>query len=320
MSRVSVVVPIYNVENYLRHNLKSLHEQTYNDFEVLCINDGSTDGSQNIIDEFVKLDKRFKSFIKENGGLSDARNYGLKKAQGEYIMFIDGDDFVEKDMLEASVKHMDDDDLDIFVFGYNQYYLEKNTSEFISLDIDDSVTSLKENKSILAKTPNAAWNKMYKKSLFIDNGITYPYGYRHQDLGTTAKLLYLANKIGYENKAYYNYLVDRPNNITRMVDDKIYHIIDMCEEIVSYYIEKEYFDEVYDELYYLVNTNLIKSLRKAMTLGDKKFVLKFIDDVFRFRKKYFSSSSNKYNILEEKGNNIYMNKNLCKIYYLYKQL
>lgn len=319
MAKISIVVPIYNVKDYLRKNLESLRRQTYQDFEVLCVNDGSTDDSQTIIDEYVKLDDRFRSYTKDNGGLSDARNYGLDRSGGEYIMFIDGDDFVEKDMLENCVRHMEKDNLDMFVFAYNQYYLEEDRREFIGLNITDEITNLKKEHSILAYTPNAAWNKMYRRDLFIKNDIRYPFGYRHQDLGTTAKLLFFAGKIGYENKAYYNYLIDRPNNITRMIDEKIYHIIDMCKEITEFYIKHDYFKETYDELYYLVNTNLIQSLKKAMKLKDRDFVFKFIDDVFTFRKNYFSKKSKKYDLLEERTYIVYLHKDLCKLYYLYNR-
>lgn len=319
MPKVSVVVPIYNVEGYLKKNLQSLHTQTYSDFEVLCINDGSSDNSPAIIDEYVKKDRRFIGYTKTNGGLSDARNYGMVRAKGEYIMFIDGDDFCEANMLEECVKAMDKDDLDILVFAYNQYYLEKNTKEFIGLEIEDKITSLQEDKSILAKTPNAAWNKMYKKRLFVDNDITYPFGYRHQDLGTTAKLMYYAKRIGYTNKAYYNYLIDRPNNITKAIDEKIYHIIDMCKEIVEFYLQKDYFEQVEDELQYLVNINFIQSLKKAMKLKDKEFVYGFIDDVFDFKEHYFKSKLKKYNCLEQRSYIVYMHRNLCKMYYIYCQ-
>ena len=91
---ISIVVPIYNVENYLERCLKSIKSQTFRDFEVLCVNDGSTDNSQLIIDDFVKSDERFKSFIKEKGGLSDARNYGLIRSKADYIMFFDSYDFI----------------------------------------------------------------------------------------------------------------------------------------------------------------------------------------------------------------------------------
>ena len=319
MPRVSIVVPIYNVEGYLDKNLNSLSKQTYQDIEVLCVDDGSTDNSAKVIEKYCSLDKRFIHLSKENGGLSDARNFGLKYVKGEYVMFIDSDDFCELDMVEDCVKHMDEDNLDMFIFAYNQYYLEENRKEFIPLEIKNCVTNLKEMPEILAKTPNAAWNKMYKTSLFVDNGIKYPFGYRHQDLGTTPKLLHLASRIGYDNKAYYNYLIDRPDNITRQIDKKIYHILDMCKEVVDYYKSVNCFDEVEQELNYLVNTNILRSLMKAMKFKDQKFVFAFIDDVFDFKEAYFKKPCRKYNLLERKSHMVYMHRNLCKAYYLYRR-
>ena len=320
---LSVVIPLHNLgykgDYCLKRCLDSILAQTYNDYEVLLMENGSTDDTIKIAEEYCKKDNRFKLHILDTIGVSNARNKGIELAKGEYITFIDGDDFCEKEMLEACVKHMDEDKLDMFVFAYNQYYLEKNTKEFIALNIQDGVTSLKENPSILAYTPNAAWNKMYRVDLFKDHNITYPFGYRHQDLGTTPKLIYYAKRIGYANKAYYNYLIDRPNNITRQVDEKIYHILAMAKEVVNFYQEVGYFDEVKEELNYLITINLINSLVKAMTLKDRKFVFAFIDDVFDFREQYFPHNCVKYNPLERKSHALYLHRNLCKAYYLYQR-
>ena len=265
MAKVDIVVPIYNVAAYLERNLESLRQQTYQDIRVLCINDGSTDDSQSVIDHFVSLDHRFESYIKENGGLSDARNYGLKYVNSEYVMFIDSDDFCEPTMVEASLKAALENDADMVVFGYNQYYTETNQKEEIKLGIKTGVYSLNSNPSILAYTPNAAWNKLYRTSLFMDHDIRYPFGYRHQDLGTTAKLMYLSKKIAYLDLPLYNYLIDRPNNITRQIDNKIYHIIDMSKEILDYYQAQNVYENYYDELNFLVERNLITALRKSVS-------------------------------------------------------
>ena len=318
MARVSIVVPIYNVEAYLERNLESLRTQTYTDIRVLCINDGSTDDSQAVIDKFVAMDSRFESYVKENGGLSDARNYGLKYVNSEYVMFIDSDDFCEPEMVELCIKGMDKEDADMAVFAYNQYYVETNSKEKIDLCIPSGTYTLEKRPEILAKTPNAAWNKMYRTKLFIDNNIEYPFGYRHQDLGTTAKLMYHANKIVYINTPLYNYLIDRPNNITMQVDKKIYHIMEMCKEILDYYKKQGVFKKYYDELNFLVERNLIVSLRKSIKFKDRIFALRFIDAVFAFKKQYFSRSNAKYDVVDAKDDYIYLNKHLLKTYYLYK--
>ena len=321
MPTISIVVPIYNVETYLKRCLESLHVQTFNDYEVLCVNDGCTDNSQSIIDEYVKKDHRFLSFTKENGGLSDARNFGLVRSKGEYIMFIDSDDFVEPNMLIMAYNKMINDKLDMVIFDFNKYSLYNNAKEHISNDFSDKlVYDLKTTPELLCYINNAAWNKLYRKSLFVDNHITYPFGYRHQDLGTTPKLIYLAKRIGFIKEPLYNYFIDRPNNLTQQYDKKIYHIIDMNREYLDYYRENNVFDEYYEQLKYLCIINVLNSLKKTVNYTDKKFVDKFIDDAFSFIRSYFKDYPKcVYNIFNEKVDRIYLNKGLLRMYLKYRQ-
>lgn len=312
---ITIIVAIYNVDKYLDKCLFSIKEQTYSNFICYCVNDGSTDNSESIINKYLS-DSRFKLLNKTNGGLSDARNFGLKEVNTEYVMFVDGDDYLEKDLLQEGMNKIESSNSDLLVFGYNQIYLSDNNTEKIDLGIKDGIYSLKDKKEILAFTPNAAWNKIYRTSLFKDNNIEYPFSYRHQDLGTTGKLLLKSNKVEYLNKPLYNYIIDRPNNITSQVDNKLYHIIDMCKEIVEYYKKENVFDEYKEELEYLVKANCIQSLRKAMTIKDKKFVNKFIDDVFDLFNTYFKDAKHTYYDHFDKHDKVYLSKIKCKLYYL----
>ena len=113
MYKLSVIIPVYNVENYLRECLDSITSQTVKDIEIICIDDGSTDNSPKILKEYQKKDSRIKIITKENGGQASARNLGIKKAQGEYIAFIDSDDFIESEMLEKLYTKAKDNNLDI---------------------------------------------------------------------------------------------------------------------------------------------------------------------------------------------------------------
>ena len=319
MSKLSIIVAIYNVEDYLDKCLSSLcNQKTHIDYQVFCVNDGSTDSCRSIIEKYVNNNRNFILLDKPNGGLSDARNYGLKHSDSEYVSFIDGDDFVSNDYVEQTMRHMEQDNLDMLVFGYYQYYAYNNTSEQMNLKIKDGIYNLKKNKEVLAFTPNAAWNKVYRRSLFVDNNIEYPFGYRHQDLGTTAKLMYHSKRIGYINDPLYHYLIDRPNNITTQIDKNIYHIIDMAKSIMDYYKELNIFDDYSNEFEYLVKRNFIQSLRKAMKMKDRKFVLKFIDDIFDTLDTYFPKKGSKYIFAEEKGDNIYLSRYKCKMYYRLK--
>ena len=317
--KVSAVIAIYNVEQYLDRCLNSLRAQNFTDMEVLCVNDGSTDNSEDIIRKYVELDQRFILLNKENGGLSDARNYGLKKARGEYILFVDGDDFVEENLVLCAYERAEQDQLDLAVFAYHQYYLKDQTKELISLQFEENkVYNLKDDPSLLCYVNNSAWNKIYRKTLFTDNDIIYPKGYNHQDLGTTAKLLYRAERIGFIKTALYNYLVDRPNNITQERNQKIYHIIKMEEEILSYYKKEGIFDTYYEELKYLCGINMIQSLRKLISYTDKVFVRQFVEDSFRVMKSYFPDYPDcRYPIAQNRSDKVYLNKELLIMYLWY---
>jgi len=318
MEKVSIIVPIYNVENYVGKCIDSLKNQTYKNIIVYCVNDGTKDNSRKIVEKHIKGDNRFIILDKENGGLSDARNYALKKVKTKYVMFVDGDDFVNEDFVEIAVGKMKEDDLDMLIFGYTRYYLFDGSKDDYILPIKDGVYNLNDDKELLALTPNAAWNKIYKTSLFKDNNIVYPFGYTLEDLGTTPKLLLKAKRVGYMHNCLYNYMVDRPNNISTNIDKKLYHVIDMCKSIMDYYIDLGEFDRYKEEFYYLVNRNLISSLRKAMNLKDKEFANMFINDVHNFRDSYLKNVKDKYHVKEEKNDFIYMNKLLTKLYYIYK--
>jgi len=322
MKRLSLVIPIYNVEQYLKKCLDSLLNQTVKEFQLILVNDGSTDQSQDIIDQYVKMyPDRIQSHIKLNGGLSDARNYGMKYVDTEFVLFIDSDDFVEDDLVESVLKEMNDD-VDMLIFDYNQYYEKEDKKVIIHNGLLEGKTySLSETPEIMVTIKNAAWNKLYRTSLFKENGIEYPKGYRYEDLGTTFKLLYHAKGIRFVNKPLVNYLVDRSGNITTTYDKKIYDILAMVAENNDYYIKNGVFEIYYEELKYISVRNIMECLKKTPYMSDASFVLKFIDDSFICIKKYFPDyRKSKYQLKIERFDSIYLNQVLCKLYYRYKQI
>ena len=125
---ISVIVPIYNVENYLRQCLDSILEQTFHNLEILLVNDGSTDDSGQICQEYLKKDSRIRYFEKENGGLSDARNYGIERAQGEYLTFIDSDDWVTSTYIEELYIKLQHYNADISITNY--FYFQESNATF----------------------------------------------------------------------------------------------------------------------------------------------------------------------------------------------
>lgn len=196
---VSVIVPVYNISDYILKCLKSIEKQSYSNLEIIVVDDGSTDKSGEICDEFAKGDRRAKVFHKKNGGLSEARNFGIKKAKGEIIALVDGDDFVEVDYIKTMYEAMVKDDADVVICGYNGIVPKEQTIS--GEEATEKLLVEQENLEIVA------WNKLYKKSLFLKNDIFYPVGEKHEDALTTYKILASAKKVSYVSKSLYHYVV-----------------------------------------------------------------------------------------------------------------
>ena len=317
MEKVNIVVPVYNVEKYLGKCLDSLLRQTYQDFKIIIVNDGSPDNCQEIIDEYKKnYPNKIDAYIKDNGGLSDARNYGLKYVNSEYVCFVDSDDYVEDNLLERCIETIEKDNSDLVHFNYCRDNYESGEIENIYTRIKAGIYSLKNDNYILAYSANAAWNKLYKTSLFKDNNIEFPKGLLYEDLATTTRLLPLCKRVSYIDDVLYHYQVSRSGQIMSKVSDDI---ITVCKYVVEYYKEKNIFDEYYSELYYLCHINIIDFLRNLRNAEDKKLIEKYIDEAFDFLDKEFNKANIKYDIVLKKIDNVYLNRNLCKLYYKIKK-
>lgn len=319
MPKVSVVVPIYNVQEYLSKCIESLLNQTFNDFELILVNDGSKDDSLNIVREYEKKDARIIVIDKQNGGLSDARNAGIAIAKGEYILFVDSDDFVEKELLEKTLNKATQTNADIVMFDVFQYYQSTGKKEVIRNVYQESqVYTLKQNPEMITKILNAAWNKLYKLSLFQENRILYPWGCYYEDLGTTYRLLARAQKIAFVNEPLYNYLQDRPGNITHQFNFSVYHVLDMIKLVIDDYKKMGIYDTYYEELKYLGIVNIMECLKKTRTVSDEKMVTKFIQVSFWFMRNTWPEFPKcKYKILREKNDWIYSNEMILNLYLKY---
>lgn len=192
---LSIIIPIYNVEKYLTKCIESVINQTYKNLEIILVNDGSTDNSKDIINKYSLIDSRIKIINKKNGGLSDARNVGIEIAKGDYIAFLDSDDWIELNMYEKLYSYIKQENADIVQCSYQEVYNEEVNNQKIKEEIKlisgkDSLYNLygeNHGKTVVV------WNKIYKRELF--NDIRFPKGKYHEDELTTYKLLYKANKI-----------------------------------------------------------------------------------------------------------------------------
>ena len=202
---ISVIIPVYNVEPYLRKCLDSVINQSMEEIEILLIDDGSTDGSGAICDEYSKNSNKIKVFHQKNGGISFARNIGLKNAQGKYVMFVDSDDFVEKDFCRIPYLLAIKYNADLVVFCYrsvlNNHERLKNYNSTIENGI---ITKQQLIDNLHGVVCNSVWNKIYKKSLF--ENISFPNVKCREDVYTLCRLVVKANTIVFHNRVLYNYV------------------------------------------------------------------------------------------------------------------
>ena len=183
MVAVSIVIPVYNIEKYLRECLDSLVNQSFKDFEVICINDGSKDGSLVILEEYAKKDSRFKVISQTNGGSGSARNNGLSKAKGKYVQFLDGDDYFEPEMLEKLYNLAEKHQAEIAVCSSKKVDDEGNITETKNPNSPLNLNLIPFNKvfnykdfpnDIFNLTGTAPWNKLYLREMLIKNNLTFP--------------------------------------------------------------------------------------------------------------------------------------------------
>ena len=273
---LTVVIPVYNVEKYLKRCIESILIQEWKNYDILLVDDGSTDNSPQICDDYAKAYDFISVIHKKNGGLSAARNTGISHAEGEYVYFPDSDDWIEPDTFIALAEVVESQKFDIISF--NREFVKGEEDAIVS---DSLVTQVFEGKDAFVQMLKHSYitgfanDKIYRKSLFIDNKIMFPSGKYYEDLGTNYKLFLLSEKVYATNQKYYHYLIDNPDSITQSWNEKKFR--DMFE----FYKEVFYSDFVRSQLneeelqllqrYYVSGLiHILASLYKSKL--DKKYI------------------------------------------------
>lgn len=242
MELISVIVPVYRVEKYLKKCIDSILEQTYRNMEIILVDDGSDDSCPDICEEYAKIDKRVKVIHQTNGGLSAARNSGIRAAKGKYISFIDSDDYIEKDMYEVLVKRMQKDESQLAVCNY--MYVDESGNFIESLNkknaIIDGVITPKEALERLILDRNCyyipAWNKLYERSLFKD--IQFPEGKLNEDEFVVHYIYEKCRKISCVEKELYYYVQRMGSIMNTNVCVKRLDVVEAYLERTEYFMEK----------------------------------------------------------------------------------
>ena len=311
MSKVSVIVPIYNVEKYLEKCINSLLSQTLEDIQIILVNDGSKDNSGNIAKEYEKNNNDRVIYVeKENGGLSDARNYGLKYATGDFIAFLDSDDYIEKNAYEEMYNKAIEENAD---------YVECDFIwEFPNKIRVDKQYPYKNKKEMLSFVRVVAWNKLIKRQLITDNNLEFPKGLRYEDVEFTYKLIPFVNKFAYVNKPFIHY-VQREGSIANVQNERTAEIFTVLDNVIEFYKKNNIYEKYRDELEYNYARYLLcSSLKRMCKIKDKSIREKLLTESWERLNSNFPNW--KENVILKTvniGKNKYMrtvNKSTYKIY------
>lgn len=246
--KFSVVIPVYNVKEYLKKCVQSVLSQHTEEYEMILVDDGSTDGSGALCDEFAaQHPDKLRVIHKPNGGLGDARNVGLEHALGDYLVFLDSDDYLDEHMLAELSEKVDETQADIITFGF-AVDKDGDTSKIVIDPLPENrIFSLADTPQLLLALPNA-WNRIYARRLFLETGIRYPGRVWYEDIRTTTKLFAQAKSVVSVHRAYYYYVV-RENSITRNKNIARNHeIIDAFDDLLAYFHENGLYERYRDEL------------------------------------------------------------------------
>lgn len=271
---VSIIMPVYNKEKYLEKSIKSILNQTYKNFELIIINDGSTDNSSCICHKFAQEDRRIKVIDIENNGVSNARNIGIKNANGQYIQFIDADDYIDKDMLEDLVNLSEKYNIDIIITAIKKIDLKSNENKEISLPYSGlkSIDDMMENFAQVQKETGVygcVSNKFIRKFIIDDHNLKFDEKlWLAEDLDFYLELYKYITNVYFCNKAYYYYVQEAENSST--TSDKKQDYIQQAEIIIK---EKEMLD--YKNT---LNKNNLEVVNSVIT----NFIMSYIHQQFNY--------------------------------------
>lgn len=280
--KVSIIVPVYNVEKYIDRCVDSLIKQSYPFIEVLLINDGSTDSSAAKCQKWTLEDRRIRVVDKENGGLSDARNVGIEESDGEYLMFVDSDDFIDEDMVLKMLGKLEDTKSEVCVCDMQYVYDDGRVENSCGGEFVEG--SVCENPRLVGIN-NSACNKLFIRSLF--NDIRFPVGKVYEDLATIPKVLFQASKIVKISEPFYNYY-QRTGSIAHTASEKVFDVYDAIESCIKYMEKKQASTEVIDELHhlYILHGLDLTTLRIKEFDQEEMIIPYFVENMKHLRRYY----------------------------------
>ncbi len=327
--KISVIVPVYNVENYIRKCLDSILAQDYENFEIIAVDDESPDNCGKILDAYAeKYPEKIVVIHQKNKGLGGARNTGIEAAKGEYLLFVDSDDYIASNMISCLVSDIKNTNADIAVCGFTYIYEHGNTKKSKDSGFEyHTAYSLIDNTNLITILP-AACNKLYKKDLFVKNQIRFPERVWYEDIRTTVKLIACSNAVVFTDSCPYFYFqrdgsIIHSGNIERNAE-----IFLAFDDIYSYFKQNGLYEQFYSELEFMTVRSvfwdssvrvlkitkyhpILKQLREYTLKNfpnafNNKYFIKFINEKKIMRSLFFFCLKNRlymllYFVLKLKG-------------------
>ncbi|MCD7779530.1 MAG: glycosyltransferase, partial [Candidatus Gastranaerophilales bacterium] len=296
MAEISVIVPVYNVKRYLKECLDSIINQTFKDIEIICINDGSTDGSEKILKEYENKEPRIILINKKNGGLSSARNAGMKIAKGKFLCFVDSDDKIELTMLEKLYKNITSLNSDISICAVhkldetnktiddsNPYF---NLGYFNSL-FDNKVFSYEDVKPFLMNVCVMAWNKLYRHSFIKECNAEFPENLIFEDGPFFFSVFFKTKRVSIVRDFLYFYRINRKGSILKNCSVNFLDIIDVVNLMYEYLKQSPVFEDVKYDFYRAKADDIMYRYRLINFIFRYKFLKKLKKDSCLFDESVF---------------------------------
>lgn len=295
--KVSVIIPVYNTEKYLKRCIESLYMQTYKDMEVLFIDDGSTDGSSKILDEYEQMyPELFRVIHKQNSGISDTRNLGISLARGEYITFIDSDDYVLPNMIHRLYETAQSENADIVVCDY--YEQRGNHNQLIQVS-NFTPTTLQQSGHLLFDINSSPWNKIYRRELLMKFQIQYPDNVKYEDVYFVFQCLKFAQKIVKVNEPLLYYVIHDQSETT-ILDQRVFDIFKILDLVQDLFREEvSAYEGIHTSLEYFCINRLTTYNLQQVYQKDKKLVSMFITKSFQYLDNEFPNWKNNQRFHED---------------------
>jgi glycosyltransferase involved in cell wall biosynthesis len=279
MKKVSVIVPVYNLEYYIDKCLYSLVNQTLLDIQIVVVNDGSEDNSESIIKKYQEnYPDKITYITKKNGGLSDARNIGMQYAKGEYIGCCDGDDYADVTMYEKLYSEAKKNNADFVECDYYHVYPNK---------LMPKIGEIYDLENILIKARVGAWNKIIRNEIIKKSGITYPVGLRYEDVEFFYKIVPVITSMGFVKEPLY-YYVQRANSICHTQNEKSRDIFIILDNVLEYYKKEKIYSEYKNQLEYIyLRELLLGSFARFSRIHDRNLRKQILSENWQILNKTF---------------------------------